>query len=152
MEGQFEGQNPAMVTQESKTEGEMLSESKNHFQAILQLLQLIDALLPEDEHKNHSCKLNHGTRDNRKSFDFFDSITNLMVRNDEVVVAVACGGLYPTHGLILVDSVEIWCVSNMTWLEWSVSASVYKDKRCTDGGVDCWVWYTASQGFIVMYK
>ena len=52
-----------MVTQESKTKGEMLSESKNHFQAILQLLQLVVALLPEDEHKNHSDKLNHGTRD-----------------------------------------------------------------------------------------
>ena len=104
MERQFEGRNPAMVTQESKTKGEMLSESKNHFQAILQLLQLVDTLLPEDEHKNHSDKLNHGTRDNRKSFDFVISITNLMVRNDEVVVAVACGGPYPTHGLISVDS------------------------------------------------
>ena len=93
-----------MVTQESMTKGEMLSESKNHFQAILQLLQLIDTLLPEDKHKNYSDKLNHGTRDNRKSFDFVDSITNLMVRNDEVVAAVACGGLYPTHGLISVDS------------------------------------------------
>ena len=93
-----------MVTQELKTEGEMLSESKNHFQAILQLLQLVVALLPEDEHKNHSDKLNHGTRDACKSFDFVDSISNLMVRNDEVVVAVACGGPYPTHGLISVDS------------------------------------------------
>ena len=104
MEGQFEAQNPAMATQESKTKGEMLSESKNHFQAILQLLQLIDTLLPEDKHKNHSDKLNHGTRDNCKLFDFVDSITNLMMRNDEVVAAVACGGPYPTHGLILVDS------------------------------------------------
>ena len=94
-----------MATQESKTEGEMLSESKNHFQAILQLLlQLVDTLLPEDEHKNYSDKLNHGTRDNRKSFDFVNSITNLMVRNDEVVAAVACGGPYLTHGLISVNS------------------------------------------------
>ena len=104
MEGQFEAQNSAMATQESKTKGEMLSESKNHFQAILQLLQLVDTLLPEDKHKNHSDKLNHGTRDNRKSFGFVNSITNLMVRNDEVVAAVACGGPYPTHGLISVDS------------------------------------------------
>ena len=52
-----------MVTQELKTKGEMLSESKNHFQAILQLLQLFDTLLPEDEHKNHSDKINHDTRD-----------------------------------------------------------------------------------------
>ena len=59
-----------MATQELETVGEMLSESKNYFQAILQLLQLIDTLLPEDEHKNHSDKLNHGTRDTRKSFDF----------------------------------------------------------------------------------
>ena len=93
-----------MATQESKTKGEMLSESKNHFQAILQLLQLIVALLPEDKHKNHSDKLNHGTGDTHKSFDFVNSITNLIVRNDEVVVAVACGGPYPTHGLISVNS------------------------------------------------
>ena len=90
MEGQFEGQNPAMATQESKSEGDMLSESKNHFQAILQLLQLIDTLLPEDKHKNYSDKLNHGTRDNRKSFDFVDSITNLILKLWQLLPVGVC--------------------------------------------------------------
>ena len=104
LEGQFEGRNPAMTTQKSKTEVENISESMNRLQAILQLLQLVDTLIPGNEHKNRSEKLNRGTGDVRKSFDFVDSITNLMVRNDEVVAAVTCGGAYPTHGIISVDS------------------------------------------------
>jgi hypothetical protein len=95
-EGQVKGRNPATTTQKSKNKGkkpsddsDVLDSSKaQHFQAILQLLQLVGALMPGDEHKHHGDKL---TRDTRKSFDFVDAITNLMV-NDEVVAAVACGG------------------------------------------------------------
>jgi hypothetical protein len=77
------------------------SSKAQHFQAILQLLQLVGALMPGDEHKHHGDKL---TRDTRRSFDFVDAITNLMVRDDEVVAAVACGGRLPTQGIISINS------------------------------------------------
>jgi len=77
-------------------------DSDKHFQAIIQLLQLVLALLP-GEHKHQSDKLTgDGPSGTGKSFDFVDAITNLMVRNDEVVAAVACGS--PSRGIISVNS------------------------------------------------
>jgi hypothetical protein len=73
------------------------------FQAILQLLLLLNTLIenpklePEDNH-NATCH----TIESRKAFDYLDAITNLMVRDIEVVAAVACGG--PSMGLISVNS------------------------------------------------
>lgn len=73
---------------------------KEHFQAILQLLHLLATLKPEDQgHRHHnSC-----SPDTRKSFDFVDAITNLMIRNDEVVATVAYGSTLPTQGIISVN-------------------------------------------------
>ena len=65
----------------------------NRFQAIVQLLQLLIALLSgPGEHKHQSDNRTGDSTRNLKSraFDFVDAITNLMVRNDEVVAGVAC--------------------------------------------------------------
>lgn len=40
----------------------------------------------------------------RNDFDYIDAVTNLMVRNEEVVAVVACG---PTRGIILVSETEV---------------------------------------------
>jgi hypothetical protein len=113
LEGQVEGQNP-VTTQKSKTMKkstqkytfDVLGNKEHQFQAILQLLQLIVAFIaklrnekPEDEHRNK--KLSSETR---KAFDYVDAITNLMVRNAEVVAAVACGGENPSRGIISFNS------------------------------------------------
>lgn len=99
--------NPA-TTQKSKTKKkdsvDVLGNKTLEFQAILQLLRLLVALIaeskdekPEDEHRDK--KLSSETR---KAFDYVDAITNLMVRDDEVVAAVACGGRLknPSQGII----------------------------------------------------
>jgi hypothetical protein len=73
---------------------------KDHeFQAISQLLNLVVTLSPWDP--SPEDKTTSGTR---KSFDYVDAITNLMVRNAEVVAAVTCGGQYPSRGIISVNS------------------------------------------------
>lgn len=75
------------------------------FQAILQLLQLVNALIenPKPEDSRNAIP---NTSETRKAFDYLDAITNLMVRDGEVVAAVACGGplAMPTRGIISVNS------------------------------------------------
>jgi hypothetical protein len=74
-----------------------------HFQAILQLLQLVVTLMPGDEHHSLKEKI---ISDTRKSFDYVDAITNLMVRTPSEVVAaasVACGG-HNAQGIISTNS------------------------------------------------
>ena len=69
-----------------------MEDKTQHFQAILQLLQLLVALMPGDEHHRLQEKL---VSETRKSFDYIDAITNLMVRTENEVVAAAsfaCGG------------------------------------------------------------
>ena len=72
--------------------------NKKHFQAIIQLTQLVDKLFPTHEPEHYGDKLTHFTR---KTFDYVDAITNLMVRSDEVVAGVACG---PGRGIISTNS------------------------------------------------
>jgi hypothetical protein len=71
-------------------------DGKARFQAILQLLHLLATLKPGDQRNHHGIN----PSDTRKSFDFVDAITNLMVRSDEVVAAVAYGARLPTRGII----------------------------------------------------
>jgi hypothetical protein len=77
------------------------------FQAILQLLQLVDALIenatPKEDSHGRNAMIT-GMTGTRKDFDYLDAVTNLMVRDDEVVAAVSCGGPLPTRGVIMVDS------------------------------------------------
>lgn len=92
-----QGRNPA-TTQKSKTKKkkysvDVLGSKALQFQAIIQLLQLVDVLIANSKNQKHEdkhCnkKLSSATR---KAFDYVDAITNLMVRNGEVVAAVACG-------------------------------------------------------------
>ena len=112
LEGQVGGQNPA-TTRKSKTKKkkysfDVLGNKEHQFRAILQLLQLVVTLIailrnekPEDEHRNK--KLSGETR---KAFDYIDAITNLMVRNGEVVAAVACGDKNSGKGIISVSPCE----------------------------------------------
>ena len=99
LEGKVEGRN----TQKSKVKtkkyiADVLGSKPSQFQAIIQLLQLVVALNPENE-KSPS---NPPSTTTRKAFDYVDAITNLMVRNGEVVAAVACGGQleHPIRGII----------------------------------------------------
>ena len=95
-EGQVEGRNLATPQKlKEKYSVDVLDDKKLQFQTIPQLLQLLIALIanlknqkPEYEHCNN--KLSSGA--SHKSFDYVDALTNLMVRNGEVVAAVACGG------------------------------------------------------------
>ena len=64
----------------------MTNTEPRKFQAILQLLQLVDALIPNKREQG----ADYGK--SRKSFDYVDAITNLMVRDEEVVAAVTCVG------------------------------------------------------------
>lgn len=110
LEGQVEGQNLA-TTRKSKTKKkkyafDVLNNKEHQFLAILQLLRLVVALIadlrnekPEDENRNK--KLYSETR---KAFDYVDAITNLMVRNGEVVAAVACGDENLSKGFISFNS------------------------------------------------
>jgi hypothetical protein len=68
---------------------DVFSSKTSHFQAIIQLLQLLYTLLTK-KHEDECCDeiLTSGTC---KTFDYVDAITNLMVRSGEVVAAVACG-------------------------------------------------------------
>jgi hypothetical protein len=104
----LEGRNPA-TTPKLKTKikkkqysFDVLSNKEHQFYATLQLLQLVVALIahwvkkPEGEHCNKKPSTSSETR---KAFDYVDAITNLMVRNGEVVAAVSCGGV-PSGGLI----------------------------------------------------
>lgn len=102
-----EGQNPA-TTRKSKKKytANVLDSTTQQFQAIIQLLQLVDSLVansrnekPEDQHLNK--KLSDGT--SHKAFDYVDAITNLMVRNGEVAAAVACGDRHE-NGIISISS------------------------------------------------
>lgn len=74
----------------------VLDNKKRHFEAILQILELAVALLPNNSSR-HIDKLSSETR---KDFGYVDAITNLMVRDVEVVAAVACGGADPNGGII----------------------------------------------------
>lgn len=80
------------------------------FQAILQLIMLLNAILPESKESYNAIvpntAPNTSLKDTRKTFDYLDAITNLMVRDAEVVAAVACGKplAIPTRGLFLVES------------------------------------------------
>jgi hypothetical protein len=101
LEGQVEGRNPA-TTQKSKIKrkkyiANVLGSKPSQFQAILQLLQLVVALNPEKRPSNEIP-----STASRKAFDYVDAITNLMVRNGEVVAATACGGQleHPIRGII----------------------------------------------------
>ena len=94
MSSHFEGQQN-LATPRKLYSVDVLDDKKLQFQTILQLLQLLIALIanlknqkPEYEHCNN--KLSSGA--SHKSFDYVDALTNLMVRNGEVVAAVACGG------------------------------------------------------------
>jgi hypothetical protein len=87
----------------------VLDSKTSQFQAIIQLHQLLDALIniledqapePKDEHRND----NFNTSETRKSFDYLDAITNLMVRNAEVAAAVACTSRGLLQGIVSIDS------------------------------------------------
>jgi len=79
----------------------LLNTKSQEFQAILQLLQLVDALIAGPSKGNNFNDQNY--RRTRKSFDYIDAITNLMVRNDEVMAAVSCES-HPGHHIISVES------------------------------------------------
>ena len=80
---------------------DVLSNKTHKFQAILQLLHLVTAL--ENRRNNHSNQLNDisGTR---KAFNYVDAITNLMVRDNEIVAAVALADANPPSSIISVSS------------------------------------------------
>jgi hypothetical protein len=67
----------------------ILNTKPRNFQAILQLLQFLSTLTADKQKHNLNFT---GYRESRKSFDYVDAITNLMVRTDEVVAAVTCVG------------------------------------------------------------
>ena len=101
LEGQVEGRNPA-ATQKSKEKCSVDVSKQSHFQAIQQLLQLVDTLIanlkPEDD-KHHNKKLS-STSNKPARDDYVEVITNLMVGNGEVVAAVACGGPFENQAII----------------------------------------------------
>jgi hypothetical protein len=80
------------------------------FQGILQLLLLVNALNENRNSKDSLIAIPNtaipNTSISRKAFDYLDAITNLMVRDGEVVAAVACSGprAIPTRGVISVNS------------------------------------------------
>jgi hypothetical protein len=74
----------------------LLNTKPRYFQAILQLFQLVDALIAD---KRKDIFNDKRFKASRKSFDYVDAITNLMVRSDEVVAAVACTS-HPGHHII----------------------------------------------------
>jgi hypothetical protein len=79
------------------------NQKSDNFQAILQLLFLVNSLdkvINHQPHRNNIPDLS-GTR---KAFGFVDAITNLMVRDTEIVAAVAIGDPIPTTGIISVNS------------------------------------------------
>ena len=84
----------------TKNDSDVLNTGPRRFQAILQLYQLVDALIA-DRSKLKYTSNNLGAT--RKPFDYIDAITNLMVRSDEVVAAVSCDG-QPGHHIISVNS------------------------------------------------
>jgi hypothetical protein len=92
MSGALEEDRNPVTTRKSNTKKKvppvsvLLDSKSHHFEAILQILQLLVALLPRSLHSNKPSS------DTRKSFDYVDAITNLMVRDSEVVAAVACRG------------------------------------------------------------
>jgi hypothetical protein len=77
--------------------------NQHKFQAILQLIQLVDALAANNHtYRDHS---NNKHRENHKLFDYIDAITNFMVRTDEVVAAVTCvSESTPSHHIISINS------------------------------------------------
>jgi hypothetical protein len=110
LEGQVEGRNPATpqksTTKKKKYTADVLGSKRFQFQAIIQLLQLVVALIGNSrnqEPQNEHGKLKAAPR---KAFDYLDAIINLMVRNGEVVAAVACGGQleHPSSGIISFNS------------------------------------------------
>jgi len=65
---------------------DVLSNKTDKFQAILQLLHLVTTLQNRrDKHSNQT----HDITGTRKAFNYVDAITNLMVRDNEIVAAVA---------------------------------------------------------------
>ena len=80
----------------------VLGNKSHQFQAILQLLLLVTTLIENQEAGEHRNK-NRNIRETRKTFDYVDAITNLMVRGHEVVAAVAFGA---TTGIISCNSAE----------------------------------------------
>jgi hypothetical protein len=62
--------------------------NQHKFQAILQLIQLVDTLIANNHtYRDHS---NNKHRENRKSFDYIDAITDLMVTLLEVTNSAGC--------------------------------------------------------------
>jgi hypothetical protein len=84
----------------------ILHTKRRRFQAILQLIHLVDALIANNHTYRDSDDSNSNKhRENRKSFDYIDAITNLMVRTDEVVAAVTCvSESTPGHHIISINS------------------------------------------------
>ena len=104
-EGQVEGRNLAAPQKKDSVD----DDKRLQFQAILQLLYLLDTLIPgsknlrepKDERNNEL-----GSGASHKSFNYVDALTTLLVRNGEVVAGVACGGRSenPTGGIISFNS------------------------------------------------
>jgi len=96
-------QNPVTTPKLKKFDSDVLLSKARHFDAIAQLLQLAVALIEDcsDEKTAHEHRGDKLDRETRKSFDYVDAITNLMVRSDEVVAAVSYGG--PSRGIISVN-------------------------------------------------
>jgi hypothetical protein len=105
-EGQVEGRNLATPQKlKEKYSVDVLDDKKLHFQAILQLLQLLVTLIPDSNNQKFEAR----SGASQKSLNYVDALTNLMVRNGEVVAAVACGGRLenPTGGIISFNSPPI---------------------------------------------
>ena len=95
----------AQKTMKDSHSGKVLGDK---FKTILQLLLLVNTLIENLKKPKDSCRGNTmpNASETRKAFDYLDAITNVMVRDDEVVAAVACGGPFPipTKGIISVNS------------------------------------------------
>jgi len=95
-------QNPrTSTTKKNHHSFDVLKNKSDKFQAILQLLYLVATLENRSKGK-HRNKI-HDITGTRKAFDYVDAITNLMVRDNEIVAAVAFGDPIPTTGIITVN-------------------------------------------------
>jgi hypothetical protein len=80
---------------------DVLSNKTHKFQAILQLLHLVTTL--QNRRDKHSNQI-HDINGTRKAFNYVDAITNLMVRDNEIVAAVALADANPPSSIISVSS------------------------------------------------
>jgi hypothetical protein len=80
---------------------DVLGNKTHKFQAILQLLHLVTTL---QNRKDTHCNQIHDITETRKAFNYVDAITNLMVRDNEIVAAVALADTNPTSSIISVNS------------------------------------------------